>query len=44
MVRLQFQENTKMLMVLTDNIIDQNHFGNIIRTSLSNSRNSFGPI
>ena len=24
-----------MLMVLTDNIIDQNHFGNIIRKSLS---------
>ena len=39
-----FRENTKMLMVLTDNIIDQNHFGNIIRTSLSNSRNSFGSI
>ena len=33
-----------MLTVLTDNIIDQNHFGNIIRTSLSNSRNSFGSI
>ena len=29
-----------MLTVLTDNIIDQNHFGNIIRTSLSNSRKS----
>ena len=29
---------------LTDNIIDQNHFGNIIRTSLSNSMKSFGPI
>ena len=29
-------------MVLTDNIIDQNHFGIIIRTSLSNSRNCFG--
>ena len=26
-----------MLMVLTDNTIDQNHFGDIIRTSLSNS-------
>ena len=32
-----------MLMVLTDNIIDQNHFGNIIRTSLSNSVKHFGP-
>ena len=40
MVRLEFRENTKMLTVLTDNIIDQNHFGNIIRTSLSISRNS----
>ena len=29
-----------MLTVLTDNIIDQNHFGNIIRTSLSNSMKS----
>ena len=27
-----------MLMVLTDNIIAQNDFGNIISTSLSNSR------
>ena len=44
MVRLEFQENTKMLMVLTDNIIDQNHFGNLTRTLLSNSRNIFGPI
>ena len=26
-----------MLTVLTDKIIDQNHFGNLIRTSLSNS-------
>ena len=33
-----------MLTILTDNIIDQNHFGNIIMTSLSNSRNSFGSI
>ena len=41
MVRLEFRENTKMLTVLTDNIIDQNHFGNITRTSLCNSRNSF---
>ena len=31
-------------MVLTDNIIDQNHFVNIIRKSLSNSRNIFGSI
>ena len=30
-----------MLTVLTDNIIDQNHFVNIIRTSLSNSVISF---
>ena len=33
MVRLEFQENTKMLVVLTDNIIDQN----VTRTSLCNS-------
>ena len=38
MVRLEFRVNTKMLTVLTDNIIDQNHFGNIIKTSLSNSK------
>ena len=44
MVRLEFQGNTKMLMVLTDNIFDQNHFVNLTRTLLSNSRNSFGPI
>ena len=44
MVRLEFQENTKMLTVLTDNIIDQNHFVNIIRTSLSNSMKCFGLI
>ena len=25
-----------MLTVLTHNIIDQNHFGNLLRTSLSN--------
>ena len=31
MVRLEFEENTKMLTVLTDSIIDQNHFENIIR-------------
>ena len=30
-----------MLTVLTDNIIYQNHFVNIIRTSLSNSMKSF---
>ena len=30
-----------MLTVLTDNIIDQNHFANIIRTSLSNSSKRF---
>ena len=43
-VQGEFQVNTKMLTVLTDNIIDQNHFGNVIRTSLSNSRNSFDSI
>ena len=42
--KFQFRENTKMLTVVTDNIIDQNHFANIIRTSLSNSRNIFGSI
>ena len=30
--------------VLTDNTIDQNHFKNIIRTSLSKSMKGFGPI
>ena len=44
MNEFEFRENTKMLTVLTDNIIDQNYFRNIIRTSLSNSRNSFGSI
>ena len=29
MVRLEFQVNTKMLTVLTGNIIDQNYFGYI---------------
>ena len=33
-----------MLTVLTHNIIDQKHFGNILGTSLSNTRNSFGSI
>ena len=33
-----------MLTVLIDNIIDQNHWRNIIRTSISNSWNSFGSI
>ena len=44
MVQSEFRENTKILTVLTDNIIEQNHFINIIRRSLSNSRNSFGSI
>ena len=44
MVRLDFRENTKMLTVPTNNIFDQKYFRNIIRTSLCNSRNSFGPI
>ena len=44
MVRLEFQENTKMLTVPTNNIFDQKHCRNIIRTSLCNSRNSFGKM
>ena len=42
MVQLEFQENTKMVIVPTNNIFDQKYFRNITRTSLSNSRNSFG--
>ena len=41
MVRLEFQENTKMLTVPTNNIFDQKYFRKITRTSLCNSRNSF---
>ena len=44
MVRLEFQENTKMLTVPTNNIFDQKYFRNITRTSLCNSRNSFGKM
>ena len=44
MVRLEFQENTKMLKVPTNNIVDQKHCRNIISTSLCNSRNSFGKM
>ena len=42
--KFEFRETTKMLTVLTDNIIDQNHFRNIIRTSLSNSSKRFRQI
>ena len=38
MVRLEFQENTKMLTVPTNNIFVQNHGRIITRTSLCNSR------
>ena len=41
MVRLEFRENTKMLVVPTNNIFDQKYCRNITRTSLCNSRNSF---
>ena len=44
MVRLDFQENIKMLTVPTNNIFDQKYFRNIIRTSLCNFRNSFGKM
>ena len=44
MVRLDFRENTKMVTVPTNNIFDQNHCRNITRTSLCNSRNSFGKM
>ena len=35
---------SSQIWFLTDNIIDQNHFGNTVRTSLSNCRNSLSPI
>ena len=38
MIRLEFQEDIKMLTIVTDNIFDQNHFIYLIRTSLCNSR------
>ena len=41
MVQSEFQENTKTLMVPKNNIFDQQYCRIIIRTSLSNSRNSF---
>ena len=44
MVRLEFQANTKMLTVPTNNIFDQKYCRKIIRTSLCNSRNSFGKM
>ena len=44
MVRLEFQENTKMLMVPTSNIFDQKHCRITIRTSLWKSRNTFRKI
>ena len=40
MVRLEFQENTKMLAVPTNNIFDQKYCIIITRASLCNSRNS----
>ena len=42
MVQSEFQENTKMLAVPTNNIFDQKYCRIITRTSLCNSRNSFG--
>ena len=44
MVQIEFQENTKMLMVPTNNIIDQKYCRIITRTSQCNSRNSFTKI
>ena len=44
MVQSEFQENTKMLMVPTNNIFDQKYCRIIRRTSLCNSRNSFTKI
>ena len=40
----EFQENTKILAVPTNNICDQKYFRNIIRTSLCNSTNRSVPI
>ena len=44
MVQSEFQENTKMLMVPTNNIIDKKYCRIITRTSQCNSRNSFTKI
>ena len=41
MVRLEFQENAKMLMVPTNNIFDQKYCRIITRTSLCNSNEQF---
>ena len=41
MVRLEFQENIKLLTVSPNNIFDQTYFLNLIRTSLCNSRKGF---
>ena len=41
MVQSEFQDNTKTLIVPTNNIFDQKYSRIITRTSLSNSRNSF---
>ena len=41
MVQNEFQENTKMLAVPTNNIYAQKYSRMITRTSLCNSRNSF---
>ena len=44
MVRLEFRENIKMLLVPTNDISDQIYFVHIIRTSLTKSGRNFGPI
>ena len=41
MVQSEFQENTKTLMLPTNNIFDQSYCRIIRSTSLCNSRNSF---
>ena len=44
MVQSEFRENTKMFTVPTNNIFDQKYCRIITRTSLWNSRNSFGEM
>ena len=41
MVQSEFQDNTKTLIVPTNNIFDQKYSRIITKTSLSNSKNSF---
>ena len=44
MVQSEFRENTKMFTVPTNNIFDQKYCRIVTKTSLCNSRNSFGKM